>query len=119
MHIELLSQRIFMKIHGYIFMRVQLCGITNYALYSQWFNCIHVLHISDEIFIADLLRIAAYRVLAAEQVSQFLIFDQSQIIEHPHELFSRYEVAVSAIVVLERRLDKYAFAGDGPLDVLK
>jgi hypothetical protein len=69
--------------------------------------------------IANFFRVAASAVFSAEEVRQFLILDQPQVIEDPDELISSDEVALGSIVVLERRLDKYSFAFDRPSDIIQ
>lgn len=108
-----------MEVEGDVFVGVELLGVGHDALHGQRFHRVHVFDFLDEVLVADLLRVAAASVPPAEQVGQFFVAHQSEVVEYAHELLAGDQVAVGAVVVLQGRFDEDAFAGDGPADVVQ
>ena len=63
-------------------------GIRDNAFDRQRLDRINIFNILDEILIANFFRVAASAIFSTKEVSKFLIFDQTQVIEDSDELIS-------------------------------
>ena len=108
-----------MQIKSNIFIGIDLLRITYYSFHCESFEFINIFYISNEVGIANLLRIAAASILPCQQISQLFIAHEGKVIKNTNKLLPCNEVAFCAIIILQGRLHENSLAANCPSDVIE
>lgn len=90
MDVELLRERVLVQIESDVLVGVDWLRVGYDALHSECFDCIDVFDFPNEVLVADFLGVAAPGVPLAQQICQFLVADECEVIQYSDELLAGY-----------------------------